>query len=267
MGNSKIWFMPSGADRMAEIDFGRSVTGIVGPTVGYRQTVQESMSGVQSTVIYSGRSTIRVQHVWNRGTRDASSDGDLLRRKLFTLIAHLQRGGSCVFARDELYAHAGFALTLPSSNASSISIDVDLMRNLGGSLLATGRELMIQSDHDDYLIEMKTCGTQAGRKFPLAQNLSTDMSDCRWVLLREYYTYPALRLPAEMRTSGDFLTHDREMTFHLDLPLEEDPAQMDAYHVFGMPIPGTGHGPAQFPIDPVVGVPQIPGGAPYEWKG
>lgn len=264
---SKIWFMPSGADRMAEIDFGRACRIGAGPTPVYRQTVQESLSGVQSTVIYSGRSTLTLRHDWNRGTRDASGDGDLLRRKLFTLIAHLQRGGSCVFALDALFCHAGFALDNPASNTGSINIDVDLMRNLGGSFLASGRELMVQSDHDDYLIEQKVCTTHLGRKFTLTQPLATDMSDCRWVLVREYYTYPALRLPAELRTSGDFLVHDQEMTFHLNLPLEEDPAQMDAYQVFGMPLPGTAQGPGHFELDPDVLVPATGGALPYEWKG
>ncbi len=267
MGNSYLWYMPTGADRMALIDFGRQCLITRGPTTTYHQSVQESLSGVQSTVIYSGGARISLGHTWNRGTRDASGDGDLLRRKLGNLVSHLQRGGTCVFALDSTMARAGFAVHLPQSEAASIHVEVDLFKNLNlsGSVV-TGREVMVQSDHDHYLHEHKLCSLQVGKTFTLTQRLGIDMTREKWCLVREFSTYPALRLPKEFRESGDFLVHDHEMTFHLDLPLEEDPAQMDAYHAFGLPISGTGPGPTTTDID----LGEIPGGAqtqPYEWKG
>lgn len=266
MGNSKIWYMPFGSDRMAEIDFGRCINRIEGPDPVYHQTVQESLSGVQSTVIYSGRSRITLGHTWNRGTKDASGDGDLLRRRLVTLAAHLQRGGTCAFAADADYAHAGFTINLPSTEQSTLIVRLELMKNLTGALSAAGRELMVQSDHDEYKIEMKKCATNTGKTYGLAQRLATDMTDARWCLVREYYTYPALRMPKEYRQSGKYVDHDREFKFTLTLPLEEDPSAMDAYNAFGMPLPGTGHGPSVISTDPddlsnPIDLPL------YQWKG
>lgn len=269
---SKFWFFPDGSDRMAEIDFGRTIPDIVGPDPRYFGTTQETLSGVQTRITHWGRSEVVIKHgPWNRGTQDASGDGSLLRRRLFTLVAHLQRGGTCVFAGHSDYAFAGFALIPPSSQTGSITVDRNLMSNLSGGLLISGREVVVQSAHDQYLIEYKVVGTHATLTIPLVQNLATDMSTTRWVLVREYFTYPALRMPAELRNQplSEFLSHEHEAVFRLHLTLEEDPAAMDAYNVFGNPIPGTAHGPDTVIIpDAEIHNPGSTGqNAPYEWKG
>lgn len=265
---TKIWFLPDGADRMAEIDFGRTCL-VEGPFPLYDQSVQRSVSGAQSSVIRSGLSRITLRHVWNRGTRDASGDGDLLRRKLATLAAHLQRGGGCALAIHAEYARAGFATQLPASNASSVHVDVDLFKNLNvtGNVIS-GREIVVQTDHSRYLWEMKLCSTNSGRSFALQQNLSTDMTSAQWVLVREYFSYPAMRMPAAERSGRGFVSHDHEAILELDLPLEEDPETLDLYASLGGPIPGTSAGPPPW-IDPGNDI-DNPGGnynPGYGWSG
>jgi len=260
VGNSVIWFLPHGADRYARIDFGRRIRSREGPFTIYRQTVQQAISGRESAVIYHGLSQIQIGHFWSR---DAAGTGDLLRRKLQALIAHLQRGGTCLYTEDEVYAKAGFATELPVSETAVVHVDFDLFVNLAiGQAQVDGRELWINTDHDTYLCEHKLCSTSTGSTgtltFNLTQNLSQDMSAARWVLVREYGTWPALRLPAEFRERGEFLIHDRERLFTLDLPLEEAPDVLDQLQGGGVPYAGTDPGP-------IFADPDDPAGEVYDY--
>lgn len=270
MGNSVIWWLPEGADRLARIDFGRSIGDIAGPYQVYTQTITESASGVQATRVVFGRSEIQLGHIWNRGSRDASGDGDLLRRKLVSLVGHLQRGGTCIFTRDEDYAWAGFLAGIPSSEQSSVIIDQNLFSELVPSPdPLDGREIWVNSDHDRYLFQHLRCSTQSGAQVNLAQNLAIDFADSRWVLVRDYFTYPALRMPARYRESGEFVPHEHEFTFTLALPLEEDPAQLDVLHALNGVFPGESPGPAGggggLQANGTVGAYQGPVGSAYNW--
>lgn len=259
MGNSVIWFLPHGSDRYNRIDLGKRIKDRPGPQVVYRQSVQQAINGRRTSVIYHGLSQIRLRHTWSR---DAAGTGDLLRRKLQMLIAHLQRGGTCLFTEDEIYARAGFATELPTSETASVTVDLDLFISLATNQTSSaGRELWVNTDHDTYLCEHKLCSAFSGTTFTFAQNIAQDMSGARWVLVRDYGSYPALRLPAEFLERGDFLVHDREWLFELDLPLEEAPDVLDTLFDGGSPFPGTEPGP--IPID--VSNPEINYGGAYLW--
>lgn len=259
MGNSVIWFLPEGADRVARIDFGGRIQRRDGPFYYYPQSGQRTLSGIEASVHFHGRSWIRLNHVWQR---DSLGTGDLLRRKLQALVAHLQQGGNCVYADDDLFAKAGFC-TPPGSETGSVTIDSDLFSLISGAGSSTGREVVVQTDHDRYLIEHKLCATNTGLTFDLAQNVAQDMSNEAWCLVREFGSFPALKLPMEMRESGEFLTNDRERIFTLDLTLEEDIAQLIVMHAFGNPIPGEYPGGFDLHPDTDVELPDIKGGYVY----
>ncbi len=246
MGNTIIWYWPEGGDRMVRIDFGRRIHTRQGPTPVYPQTVQESLAGVQSSVIYAGRHRTRFGHTWER---TPNGDGDRLHRRLKGLEAHLQRGGTCHVAEDEDLARAGFAVGTPGAGQHSITIDVNLFGNLVVGFLASGRECWVQTDHERFIPELKLCTTNTGLTFTFADGLFADMSEARWVLVREEGSWPALRMPSEARELANAVSHDgRNRVFTLDLPLEEDPATLDLYQVLGTPLPGTD--PSPIVIDP-----------------
>jgi hypothetical protein len=265
MGNSVIWYFPDGADRTARIDFGCRIL-MTGPVPIYQTAVQKSLDLTRSLVRFNGVGRISLQHDW---TRDAAGTGDLLRRKLQALCANLQRGGSCVFVHDIDHAFAGFALDLPTSETDEITVDQNLFGDLIGGPghgVTAGREIMIQSDHEKYLHEHKACTTHSGNTLELEQAIATDMSRERWVLAREYGSYPALRLPDEFLEFGDFVHHDHEWLFSLDLPLEEDPTVLDMYSLTGAVIHGEAPGP-----DPLDGIDEVHDYGieipTYQWKG
>lgn len=262
MGNTVIWYQPEGGTKMTRIDLGCRITGRGGPDPRYKQTIQESLDGAQSSVLYSGLSQIQLRHTWQR---DASGVGDRLRRQLVALVAHLQRGGWCLYTEDEDFAWAGFLTELPGARTiqtgPQLTIALNLFRELADPDPAEDRELWIQSDHDQYLIEHVLCDEQDHKTFALAEELELDYSSARWVLLREYGTWPGLRMPAEHRDSSGFVTHDRERIFRLDLPLEEAPGLLESMYRSGEPYPGVGPGPVGSPV------PETPPyGQTYRWR-
>lgn len=241
MGNSVIWYLPSGASFMTRIDFGRRINVRGGPRTRYPQTVQESLSGAQSSVIQHGSSVLSIGY--SKFQRDAVGTMDALRRKLVTLSSHLRRGGSMVFAEDEATAFAGFATTSPEIGTTDWTVAVNLFDNLVTSPSATGRECTINSDFDRYLHEMLLFGTHSGVNVATTTGIVEDMTSDRWVMVREWGSWPALRVPLEYRDQ-EYVSHEQDRLFTFDLPLEEDVSQLEAHAASpGIPILGTEPGP------------------------
>lgn len=235
MGNSVIWYLPTGATFLERIDFGSRITARRGPNPVYRVAVNESVSGAQHSVLYYGLSRLSIGHVW---TRDVAGTGDALRRKLVTLQAHLAKGGTMIFAEDVDKAFAGFVISLREAGAPQMGVEYDLFDNIAsGSPLNC--EITVSTDHSSYLYEHLLCDGVSGNLISFSTLLLQDMSFAEWVLLREYGSWPALRVPLEFRGDLDIVPHDHDRIFTLELPLEEDPVAMNALFASGIPIIGT----------------------------
>jgi hypothetical protein len=67
-------------------------------------------------------------------------------------------------------------------------------------------------------------------------------------MIREWGSWPALRVPAELRDSLDIVPHDQDRIFRFSLPLEEDPGALNALEAGGFPLLGEEES-ALFPGD------------------
>lgn len=251
MGTTKIWWTKDGAPKMSSVDFGRILRDRKGPQIVYRQTVQESLSGIAATTMYGGRCRIRLMDTW---TRDGAGTGDRRRRDLVDLTAHLLRGGICMVVEDSTYAFAAFAERTVNSLDQVLETGPNLFENVATADV-NGRELWIHDEFERYRVEHKVCSafsstSRPGNSVTVTPRIGTDYSVSRWVMVREYGTYPAMRLPIEVRENGEFVLHEHEWIFTLDLPLEEDPQTYESAFLYG---------------GPVVAETQIPGPLLSEW--
>lgn len=223
MGNSTIWYYPT-ETRAIDIDFGRRLAQRQGPKSVFRMAGVESLTGAVEVTTFGGRAQLRLQHRWD--TRGSGSD---LHRKLRTLWNHLQRGGHLMYADDASYAYAAFCTVLPGTRATQLSVGPNLFAALAAGVTPLSRELVIQSDPDAFMSEMRLCngfladtyiGLSGSTVFPYHAN-------ARWVLAREEGSFPALRVPLAERNAEPVVS-DRNVLFDLDLPLEEDPEVLEA---------------------------------------
>lgn len=222
MGNAVLWYKPDNSDRSYAINLGRKLRERQGPFPDYMQAASQAIAGTTSTMVYSGRASVRIGLTWQRGTGQPNDTDSQRRRRLYGLVAHLKRGGHCLLAEDIDYFWATFLTKTPGSRATVLAIGQSLTEKLAPSVNVSGREVYIHSDPDAYLTEMHyVSGHAANNTLTIDLPLVEDYSESRWVLLRESGSYPALRVPPAMRSSP-MLTHDSDRVFYLDLPLEED---------------------------------------------
>lgn len=218
---TKLWYWPTDGNKALAVELSPSVADRDGPTAAFAGTSAESITGAVVSTTYGARWGLRYRHTW-----DTRGSGAALRRQLFALVNHLQRGGTCMVAENATYAWAAFATLIPSRNSTRIAVGPSLFENLVTAPDCNGRDLVIQSDPDTGMAELRLCSAHGGGVAPYV-DLSTDLAfayqqSASWVLVREYGSWPALRLPPSERSSP-ILTHRYDRVFELDLPLEEDP--------------------------------------------
>lgn len=254
VGESRFWYKPAGYDDYITFGLGRRIMDRSGPSPMYRATTQAGFTGLETTTLYGGTAPIRLRHRWTR--TPATGDGDTLRRALVGMIGHLRRGGCVAFAEDEDYAYAAFAS--PVQGKQRMNVDANLFaQHAGAPSSLVDREVWLQSEPDTYLFEHKQVQsvTTTSRivEVRLTAPVHQDYTATRWQLLREYGSYPALRMPVDARISEDGLRHDREWYFELDLLLEDDPAELDRLAGTGE-IPGSSgsDGPSGGGTGPVI---------------
>ncbi len=268
MGESRFWYKPAGSDDYVTFGLGRIIEDRSGPSPMYRATTQAGFTGLETVTMYGGTSSIRLRHRWTR--TPATGTGDTLRRAIVGMLGHLRRGGVVAFAEDDDYAFAAFAE--PVQGKARVPVDVNIFAQLAGQAGSlVDREVWLQSDPDSYIFEHKQIETVTTTSRVVEVRLSAvvhqDFAGTRWQLLREYGSYPALRMPADARVSDEGLRHDREWFFELDLLLEDDPAELDRLAGTGE-VPGSSgsEGPSGGGDGPVIdpgGSEQIPDIPPW----
>lgn len=234
MGGARIWFTPSAdqGSRTIEIGMGAPFTDRDGPRPVMFKSSTESQTGARVITWQGGRNRQTFRRVWDSR---ANGDGRLIRRKLWALVNHLGRGGTCSVAEDVDYAYAAFAANVPGFGDTRVHVTKNkFYPTIPGSLNTdiANRECMIQSDCDAYLTEMSlvssTSLNSSGGTITLNGPLRFDYgNEARWVLLRDYGSYICQRLPDDVDPST-ILTHDHENNWTLELPLEDDPGALDS---------------------------------------
>lgn len=275
MGASKFYYLPAGANNggaWVAVDVGRRIQDRVGPTPILKQTHQEGFTGVQTSTMYGGGAQIRIRHTWNRG-----SGGDELRRELVSMLGHLRRGGCVAFVEDDDYGYAAFGNVRQRRRKADMG--PNLLKNLSGAVGTglEGRELWLASDPGTYVYEHKLCESVVSHPTTGIREITFDTvprlsyGATRWQLVREYGSYPALRMPASLRQSDDQLLHDHEMVFRLDLALEDDPVELERLFDAGVVYDTPGEQGPGGGVDGAGGGPGLPGTGPspfelpYQW--
>lgn len=220
MGNSVIWWYPGG-DKAQKLDLGARISMRHGPFVAYKRTGAESMAGDIVSTQWAGRERTRLELRFG-GVTHAKR---LLARRLRTFVNYLQNGGFFAFAEDEDYAYASFLKGPPPVGATLLKLGQDMFGRLRtASVDLSGREVVIQSDPSSFRLEpvyidnhVPSRGNATCTTYPVL----TDFVGVEYVWVREYGSYPCLRLPLDSR-DDEVLTHDREQIYYLDLPCETD---------------------------------------------
>lgn len=242
-----IWYWPNDGTKAVKIPFGARFTMRQGPSSRYVWVNARSMTGEIVTTQQYGVESIQIEHKWG-----SSTAGRLLRRQLEGLINHLERGGYCAIAEVEDYAFAAFNTKL----IFSADTQVRYSQNLFIHLVAIepdidGREVDILSDpeHHQKVMGLVSTHDTAAKAMTLSAATETDFDWLPYSYVREHGTFPAMRIPEELR-NGNHITTDRENVFFLDLPLETDPVAIYDLKVSDQPFPGTGGGNAIPPKGP-----------------
>ncbi len=234
-----FYYYPASLQPAVKIALNRTVTTRRGPSTRLRQSVSEAWTGALATTQWGGRRSITVRYEWG-GT---GATDRVIRRALIGLINHLKRGGTCIFVEDDTKFCAAFVAPDPSFLAvgdTSFSIETPFTDNLldDGHLQMTDREVYLRSSAPDVQEEMFLVSGVAGLIVTLSTPIRMDHSDQAWVMYHDAGTWIAMRLPPDSR-GDDFLPHSHEISFTLDLPLEEDEATLEALHATGSILLGT----------------------------
>lgn len=237
MGNAVFWYTPEGRDRSLKIDLGRKLVGRTGPTVVYNSVSAVSYGGLRTMRIFSGIEQISVQTTWERNSPDGTGSGDELMRNLRSMIAHLKRGGMVTFAEDEDYCFAAYCERLPVQGADDVMLNARITEHIAPGASLSGREIVVRSDPDRLLYEMRLVDAVDARHIYLDRGIIEQYETSRWVLVREAGTYPFMRLP-DSAMGSEPLTHRENRVFELDLQLEDDVSALEGSAVYNGQITG-----------------------------
>ena len=217
---AKIWYYPDPAGAVVEIDIGEGLSDLQknGAVV---QSASESVSGAVYTNQTSARSMVRV--INERFTSYA------LARQLETLENHLRRGGVIAVAEESSKAFAGYLnFPLPSSGATSFSLQGTPWPFAGVITLAGGNEFVLQSPSPKYLRELGLLTSHGAGNTMTVPATVYDYSAEPWVLFRTRGFWPLLRLPVGQRNQK-MLTHDHRISWTFDVQLEEHVDGLDIF--------------------------------------
>jgi hypothetical protein len=164
----------------------------------------------------------------------AGGDGRLIRRKVYALVNHLARNGSCMVAEDADYAWACMCTHVPHAGDVEAADRQDPVlpdrAHGAGRDRARGRRSVATSP--SFISEMKLVSTFSTAGVPASVTLNGAVafdyaSSADWAWVREYGSYPALRLPDDA-DPRNILTHDHENNWSIELHLEEDVGVLNA---------------------------------------
>lgn len=232
-----FWWYPTPDGPASFIALNRPIVDRPGPFQAMRQSTSTSWNDSITTVQWGGSERITVKHRWG-GTSTADR---LVRRNLVAFMNHLRRGGHCVFAEDVTKLQAAFVQVAPGQGDTFVSIHTPFTDELLTAPGFASQEVVLRSSAPEVLIEAAFVQSQTGSGIVLSQGAALDFTDQAWVMLREWGTWPVMRLPADKR-NDDLLLHDYERAFTIELPLEEDEQLLGILAAINGPLASTDNG-------------------------
>lgn len=225
MAAAAFFYTPANGESLVGVNLQESLNGRDGPYVSYKSSSATSLGGQRYIRLYAGveRIVVRKTIMRDQDTTRASDINKVI-RKLRGMIAHLKRGGCVAFTEDLAHMCAAFVSNQPGPGVDYLLVGERITKELAGGGSFVDRECVIRTDPDRLLLEEKLCDayTSSTNRADFESALFEDYSEARWILLRESGTYPALRLPEDALGRDDFLTHTEDLTYELELPLEDD---------------------------------------------
>lgn len=217
-----IWWYPDPLGTVEELNLKVPLTERGGPHMVVRSSSADSFTGGRSLNVTGAREKIRIQ-LLNFTDRT-------VRTRCVSMINHLQHGGTIGLVEDTSRAWAAFARQAPARGATTVFTETNLLGNLSSSADPGGSEVYLHGPQPRMRYEMQaaTSWDSSDGRLIISPGLQWDWTNEAWILVREAGTYPAMRLPRE-DLNGEFLTHDRENNFSLDLPLETAPQSLQAW--------------------------------------
>lgn len=221
-----IYYYPGGAGLLRDINLG-SAFSLLEP---------QRVIGRADAVSYSGRrfstltsSTTRVRFVFDRFSI-LDTAGQLLHRSLLSLEAHLQAGGMCLIANDSSKAFVAALASTPGPQQDRLFDEGQAYSWLTGSVTA-GDVLVTESSYPDTWSEHLAINSRSAAGVSVLSNSQGVRYEYTTepVVVREQYTFPAMKLPAE-QIGRSIVQNDRGITATLDFTLELDRAAL-AQHV------------------------------------
>ncbi len=241
-----FYYYPNSTGAVVKIELNRPIVDRPGPFQQMQQSTTQAFSGFIATVQTGGPERVTIKHRWG-GTDD---DDREVRRKLVAMMNHLRRGGRVLFTEDDTKTYAAFVQVYPAVDGQFLSVFLPFTDELLTGVDVDDQEIVLRSCAPDVLIEACRVTSQTGSGIVLADPIVLDFTTQAWVLLRNWGTWPALRLPMDRRSS-DLMTHDHEIAFGLDLELEEDEYTLNALAIAGAPLAdGVGSGTTIEPEPP-----------------
>lgn len=247
MANSKFWYYPDPpGNLLVEVDLGGTVTDLKVPSTRMDQASATAFTGARTIVQWGGTSETRIRMEF----AGVALLKRAIRRRLVAMLNHMDRGGSVMFAVDADKFYAAFFNRVHVAGETGISCRRSMDSVVSGVSLVDS-EIVLRSANPNCLIDMQHVQGHSSGAAPNMNDILTvnpgttyDYSAERWVLVRELGSWPALRLP-ESERGRDHLTSNHEISFALDLPVEEDETSLDVQFLAGGdPFAGTAEGQA-----------------------
>ncbi len=215
MANAYFFYYPDIEGTLERIDLGENLSDL---QVTPQRTIEDaySLSGTMYRTVSGGSLLVRI-------VDDRFTDDDLA-YTLESMWTHLELGGFCGACNDATQAWAGFASSPPqrgdttivtAGNAFSAYTD-----GLTTATLVSGDIICIQSGLPGLKREYLKVSSKSGGTITLSEPVRYNYPSGSTIMVRHRDFYPILRAP-EGSIGMQPVTHDRRISYTLDISLEE----------------------------------------------
>lgn len=220
MGNSAIYWYPDGARAPEIIDLGRKLSDLELGSPRFRSDVTPGW-GSPVVIDQGGYRTVRI-------VLERIASG-LVTRQLQTLCdSHLRGGGLFSFGLDSAKAWGSWCRLDPQRGDTVLTTYGNRFTAYGTATLEANDEFTVESPNPEYKRERLLYSSATGPKLTMATAIVQDY-DQEPVFVRFADFYPVLRLAPD---APEPMTHDRRLTWTLDLDCEEWPGDLAALEPF-----------------------------------
>ena len=223
MPTAKLIYYPDSSGTLERIDLGENLSDL---QVTPQRTVEDAYTLSGSRYRTGRGGVLRVRIIDDRFT-----DSDLA-YALESLWTHLELGGFCGVVENSGKAWAGYVESPPSRGDTTLLTGGNIYAPFTSGLAVDGAIadddiVCIQSNPPGIIREYCKVDSVSGDTITLSDAVRYNYPSGSTVLVRHRDFFPAMRAPAETMNT-QIVTHDRRISFTLDLDLEEAPDLIEA---------------------------------------